>query len=106
LRSYSYDAYGNRIWEESSEAHITYSYDAADRLLCVTRDDQTTKFSYDARGNLHTISRDTCDLASYEYDATNRLVQAIDHEIGHVAEYAYSGFGQRISQNLSILIVG
>lgn len=101
LRSYSYDAYGNRIWEESSEAHITYSYDAADRLLCVTRDDQTTKFSYDARGNLHTISRDTCDLASYEYDATNRLVQAIDHEIGHVAEYAYSGFGQRISQNLS-----
>lgn len=101
LRSYGYDAFGNRVWDEQLGEHTDYVYDAADRLLHMTRDGRTTDFSYDGRGNLRVVSGGGHDERSYDYDATNRLVRATSQGDGtRTVRYAYDGLGQRIMQSL------
>ena len=102
LRSYGYDAFGNRIWDEQLGERTDYAYDAADRLLHMTRDGRTTDFSYDGRGNLRVVSTGGHDERSYDYDATNRLVRAtsVSQGAARTMRYAYDGLGQRILQSL------
>lgn len=101
LRSYGYDAFGNRVWDEQLGEHTDYVYDAADRLLHVTRDGRATDFSYDGRGNLRVVSGGGHDERSYDYDATNRLVRATSQGDGtRTVRYAYDGLGQRIMRSL------
>ena len=101
LRSYGYDAFGNRLWDETASARTTYTYDAADRLTRMIKDGMATDFLYDAQGNLRAVSQDGRDLNSFEYDAANRLIQAVDHEVQQTAKYSYNGLGQRVLQCLS-----
>jgi YD repeat-containing protein len=50
--TYTYDANGNLIREQSGSDISTYSYDLENRLIAVTRVSDTRTFTYDVLGNL------------------------------------------------------
>ena len=89
--SYSYDAIGNRLASQLSNA---YTYDASNRLLT----DDAFTYGWDAAGNMtRKTSRTNGAITNYTYDADNRLVR-IDFPNGSVADYRYDGLGRRVQK--------
>ncbi len=101
LRSYQYDAFGNRteLEDHAGGTRSTYGYDALNRLLEqeIRQGENTVihkTYTYDKRGNLTGEYQDGGLLHGYAYDSMNRLQKAWDSQ-GAEAEYFYNALGQR-----------
>ncbi len=103
LRSYTYDAFGNRTILDEAGAKIEYLYNKANQLMRADTPHGTTIFEYDKRGNaIHkrTEGASKTVSVSYTYGANNRLIQAVKNADGKslTARYAYNGLGMRVSR--------
>ena len=105
LRSYQYDAFGNRteLEDHASGTRNTYGYDALNRLLEqeIRQGENTVihkTYTYDKRGNLTGEYQDGGLLHGYVYDSMNRLQKAWDSQ-GAEAEYFYNALGQRTGRS-------
>ena len=105
LRSYQYDAFGNRteLEDHASGTRNTYGYDALNRLLEqeIRQGENTVihkTYTYDKRGNLTGEYQDGGLLHGYAYDSMNRLQKAWDSQ-GAEAEYFYNALGQRTGRS-------
>ena len=104
LRSYGYDAFGNRTSLENpiKGIHCVSVYNVLDQL--VETGEQSEKesilreYRYDRRGNLVKELAGGSLLHGYEYDARNRLAAAWDRE-GRRATYRYNALGQRTGRS-------
>lgn len=97
LRSYEYDAFGNRKSLVSGGVSTSYTYDAMDRLLEAAGPVKET-FRYDKRGNVieRAIDGKTCN--SYVYDPAGKLAEAANGL--NKASYTYNGLGHRIEETI------
>lgn len=103
LRSYTYDAFGNRTILDEAGAKTEYLYNKANQLMRADTPHGTTIFEYDKRGNVihkHTEGTQHRVSVSYTYGANNRLIQAVKNAAGKslTARYAYNGLGMRVSR--------
>ena len=103
LRSYTYDAFGNRTVLYEAGAKTEYLYNKANQLMRADTPHGATGFKYDKRGNVihkHTDSAQQCVSVDYTYGANNRLIQAVKNAGGKsvTASYAYNGLGMRVSR--------
>ena len=103
LRSYTYDAFGNRTILDEAGAKTEYLYNKANQLMRADTPHGTTIFEYDKRGNVihkHTEGTQHRVSVSYTYGANNRLIQAVKNSDGKLltARYAYNGLGMRVSR--------
>ena len=103
LRSYTYDAFGNRTILDEAGAKTEYLYNKANQLMRADTPQGTTIFEYDKRGNVIHKSTEGASKTvsvSYTYGANNRLIQAVKNAEGEslTARYAYNGLGMRVSR--------
>ena len=103
LRSYTYDAFGNRTILYEAGAKTEYLYNKANQLMRADTPHGTTIFEYDKRGNaIHKRTEAVSNTVSvsYTYGANNRLIQAVKNTDGKslTARYAYNGLGMRVSR--------
>ena len=103
LRSYTYDAFGNRTILDEAGAKTEYLYNKANQLMRADTPHGTTIFEYDKRGNaIHKRTEAVSNTVSvnYTYGANNRLIQAVKNADGKslTARYAYNGLGMRVSR--------
>ena len=103
LRSYTYDAFGNRTVLYEAGAKTEYLYNKANQLMRADTPHGATIFEYDKRGNVihkHTDSAQQCVSVDYAYGANNRLIKAVKNGGGKsvTARYAYNGLGMRVSR--------
>ena len=103
LRSYTYDAFGNRTILDEAGAKTEYLYNKANQLMRTDTPHGTTIFEYDKRGNVihkRTGSAQHRVSVDYTYGANNRLIQAVKNADGEslTARYAYNGLGMRVSR--------
>ena len=103
LRSYAYDAFGNRTILDEAGVMTEYLYNKANQLMRADTPHGTTIFEYDKRGNVihkHTEGTQHRVSVSYTYGANNRLIQAVKNADGKslTARYAYNGLGMRVSR--------
>ena len=103
LRSYTYDAFGNRTILDEAGAKTEYLYNKANQLMRADTPHGTTIFEYDKRGNaIHKSTEGVSKTVSvsYTYGANNRLIQAVKNTDGEslTARYAYNGLGMRVSR--------
>ena len=103
LRSYTYDAFGNRTILDEAGAKTEYLYNKANQLMRTDTPHGTTIFEYDKRGNaIHKSTEGASKTVSinYTYGANNRLIQALKNTDGEslTARYAYNGLGMRVSR--------
>ena len=103
LRSYTYDAFGNRTVLYEAGAKTEYLYNKANQLMRADTPHGATGFEYDKRGNVihkHTDSAQQCVSVDYAYGANNRLIKAVKNAGGKsvTARYAYNGLGMRVSR--------
>ena len=107
LRSYTYDAFGNRTILDEAGAKTEYLYNKANQLMRADTPHGTTIFEYDKRGNAtHKRTECTSNTVSvdYTYGANNRLKQAVKNTDGKslTARYAYNGLGMRVSRTTDV----
>ena len=103
LRSYTYDAFGNRTILDEAGAKTEYLYNKANQLMRTDTPHGTTIFQHDKRGNVihkRTGSAQHRVSVDYTYGANNRLIQAVKNTDGKslTARYAYNGLGMRVSR--------
>ncbi|SFV04820.1 RHS repeat-associated core domain-containing protein, partial [Butyrivibrio sp. INlla21] len=96
LRSYGYDAFGNRSSMSENGNTTIYSYDELDRLLEETNSIEKKTYSYDKRGNIAEKRINDVLEKTFTYDATNMLTRVDDVSKGE-ALYSYNGLGKRVS---------
>lgn len=101
LRSYGYDAFGNRTRKEeyigSAPVRTIYSYNVNNQLTAQRNGEEERTYTYDGRGNLTAVSRGEELLQTFTYDTANRMSGAVQRESGvekHI-EYKYNAFGKR-----------
>ncbi len=99
LRSYAYDAFGNRTGMVHGGKETAYTYDALDRLTGMTGSLGEESYRYDKRGNLREVYTAEGIKKRYVYGSINRLEEAADAG-GGKACYAYNGLGQRVGKSL------
>ena len=96
LRTYSYDAIGNRLSKTEQGKTKKYLYNEANQLISATDGELETKFAYDKRGNI-TQKTTGNKVSTFRYNAANRLVSATNSD-GLSSRYAYNGLGFRVSK--------
>ncbi|MDC7278415.1 DUF6531 domain-containing protein, partial [Butyrivibrio fibrisolvens] len=96
LRSYSYDAFGNRSSLVEDGISTQYNYDVLDRLIESVNDVETKAYGYDKRGNQTSVSVNGIIEKTFTFDASNMLSKATDAVRGE-ATYSYNGFGKRVA---------
>lgn len=85
--SYTYDAVGNRLSQQTPLTSVTYLYDNANRLA--SANGQT--YTWDNNGNLLSDGGST-----HSYDAANRLITTTQG--ANVFGFSYNGLGDRVRQ--------
>ena len=97
LRSYAYDALGNRKMMEDFEKGLAteYEYDPLNRLVRTSGADGERVFDYDKRGNMVSVSLDGVLEKSFAFGAANKMASASRAD-GSTAAYSYDGLGQRV----------
>ncbi len=100
--TYTYDADGNLIREQSGSSVTTYSYDAQDQLIAVSNGADSQTFSYDALGNM-VASSDNSVTTRYmidpiglgdmvgAYDSSGDLIAHYDYGLGLVSRVGATG---------------
>ena len=97
VRSYGYDAFGNRSLLKEGSRETSYVYNALNQLVSRADALQEETYTYDKRGNLSLITADGALKNRYTYGAINRLEQAENGE-GEAASYTYNGLGHRVGR--------
>ena len=97
LRSYAYDAFGNRIGLTEGGKETRYTYNALNQLVSLTDEERTEQYIYDKRGNLTELVQNGSVVNRYLYGTLNRLEKAVNGE-GAQAFYRYNGLGYRIGK--------
>lgn len=83
--TFTYNAVGNRLTQDSDGTITTYVYDDNDRSSTETAGGVTTTYAYDDNGN--TLSKsDGTTTVTYTYDDENRLLSEND---GTATNYQY-----------------
>ena len=111
LRSYAYDAFGNRSSMEDygKGRNTSYHYDALNRLTSADEGSMDavaqgntvhTDYYYDNRGNMIKEETDGKLIHGYEYGVINRLAKAWDDK-GQEALYRYNGLGYRTGKTVN-----
>lgn len=106
LRSYHYDAYGNRIRKEDycgeSPYATTYTYNRNNQLIKETGVNGEEAYQYDRRGNLTEVRNGEELKKQFGFDAANRMERAIEYtaDIIKQAQFQYNGLGYRVGQKL------
>ncbi|MFB3887495.1 MAG: RHS repeat domain-containing protein [Thermodesulfobacteriota bacterium] len=99
-RTYGYDANGNvttlddgeAAGNEALETAQIYTYDQEANLLAEIWGQSTVTYEYDYNANTISVNNRT-----FVYDSSNQLIQVLDNS-SLIAEYTYSGAGQRIKK--------
>ena len=110
LRSYSYDAFGNRRrkteYTQNGKLITTYGYNTKNQLTTENSENGIRNYSYDHRGNLLSVTSGEEVLKAYGFDATNQMTASFDLVDGQrkKATYTYNGLGHRVGQKISSLI--
>ncbi len=78
--------YSKNYSAESSE----YSYDGRGRLSVISTESTSYNFTYDSFGNSASVSADGNTLASYEYNANNGKLAAVNYGNGLRETYTYN----------------
>lgn len=91
LVSFTYTETGRRETMTDASGAYDYSYDARDRLLTNATPQGTLYYAYDYNGNLTKIQSSTANgtLVAYEYDALNRLTNAVDARLSGTQNTGY-----------------
>ena len=97
LRTYEYDAFGNRSLLREGSQETSYVYNALNQLVSRADAWQEETYTYDKRGNLSLITADGALKNRYTYGAINRLEQAVNGN-GEAASYTYNGLGHRVEK--------
>lgn len=107
LRTYGYDAFGNRNtrteYQAAGELVTSYRYNAKNQLMQETNASGTRNYDYDHRGNLLSVSSGEEVLKAYGFDAANRMSSSVDRTAGEItkAYYQYNGLGHRVGQTIA-----
>ncbi|MDD3361688.1 MAG: hypothetical protein PHW34_08455 [Hespellia sp.] len=99
LRTYDYDAFGNRTSLMEASQTTTYHYNSVNQLLSKTDTNMKETYTYDKRGNLSQILANGQIKNQYVYGALNRLEQAVNGA-GEAAKYQYNGLGHRVGKSV------
>ena len=99
LRTYEYDAFGNRTRLMERGKQTTYAYNTMNQLLSRLDADVEETYTYDKRGNLSQISANGQIKNQYLYGALNRLEQAVNGK-KEAARYQYNGLGHRVGKEI------
>ena len=97
LRTYEYDAFGNRSLLREGGRETAYVYNAMNQLIQKTDVMNEETYAYDKRGNLSLILENGDIRDRYLYGALNRLEQAVNGK-GEAATYTYNGLGHRVGK--------
>ena len=97
LRTYEYDAFGNRSLLREGGRETAYVYNAMNQLIQKTDVMNEETYAYDKRGNLSLILENGDIRDRYLYGALNRLEQAVNGK-GEAAAYTYNGLGHRVGK--------
>ena len=97
LRTYEYDAFGNRSLLREGGRETIYAYNAMNQLIRKTDVMNEETYAYDKRGNLSLILENGDIKNRYLYGALNRLEQAVNGR-GEAAAYEYNGLGHRVGK--------
>ena len=90
---YTYDAVGNRLTRTDASGSTLYAYDANNRVLSSGQ----VNFTYDANGNV--LSKGAGPfVASYAYDALNRLRAATTPTGGTARYHVYDALNNRVAR--------
>ncbi|MDE7062632.1 MAG: hypothetical protein K2O73_05225, partial [Lachnospiraceae bacterium] len=106
LRSYGYDAFGNRTRKEeyigSAPVRTSYFYNVNNQLTAQSNGEEERTYTYDGRGNLTAVSRGEELLQTFTYDTANRMSSAVRYEAGKTAGafYQYNGLNQRMGKGI------
>jgi RHS repeat-associated protein len=92
--SFVYDLAGNRLSQNINGNTTNYTYNELDQLLSAG----SKQYEYDDRGNLTKVT-DGTNVATYEYDSTNRQVNATMPD-GKTIANVYDMDGRRIQQSM------
>jgi len=106
VRSFVYDANGNRLSATSPGGTVGGSYDVQDRLLQYGE----VMYSYDEAGDLVSRQRAGEALESFSYDAQGNLVAVTRTEgasgaVESQIEYVIDGQGRRIGKKVDGVLV-
>lgn len=107
LRTYSYDAFGNRSskteYQTAGGLVTTYRYNARNQLLQETNANGTKDYAYDHRGNLLSVTSGEEVLRAYGFDAANQMNSSMGMTDGQIkkAVYQYHGLGHRMEQSVA-----
>ena len=107
LRTYSYDAFGNRSskteYQTAGGLVTTYRYNTRNQLLQETNANGTKDYAYDHRGNLLSVTSDEEVLRAYGFDAANQMNSSMGMTDGQIkkAVYQYHGLGHRMEQSVA-----
>ena len=102
LRTYAYDAFGNRSLLREGTTQTTYTYNAMNQLISRADAMNEETYAYDKRGNLRLILQNGALKNHYVYGALNRLEQAVNAK-GETALYTYNGLGHRVGKTTGTL---
>lgn len=102
LRTYGYDAFGNRIRMTEKDRETVYTYNARNQLMSRRNSMSEETYTYDRRGNLRLIMENGHLKNRYTYEALNRLEQALNGS-GEVTNYGYNGLGHRIGKEIGVM---
>ena len=97
LRTYEYDAFGNRSLLKEGSRETAYIYNAMNQLIQKTDVMNEETYAYDKRGNLSLILENGDIKNQYLYGALDRLEQVVTGK-GEAAAYEYNGLGHRVGK--------
>lgn len=95
IRSFTYDAYGNRISRKDNNGITIYEYNELNQLI-VESGKVIKDYRYDKRGNLTQVLKNGIAEQEYSYGPINEMISAGLRKGIH-AVYRYNGFGKRIA---------
>ena len=107
LRSYSYDAFGNRRrkteYTQNGKLITTYGYNTKNQLTTENSENGIRNYSYDHRGNLLSVTSGEGVLRAYGFDAANQMSSSMGMTDGTIqkAVYQYNGLGHRMGQSIA-----
>lgn len=98
LRSYSYDAFGNRETKRENNEMTHYSYNRLNQMISEESTDKMKTLHYDKRGNMVEELTDGKITNQMTFDSTNMLSSLINPK--GEANYIYNGLRNRVSQTV------
>jgi len=103
LRSYQYDAFGNRIKKVEGRNTTSSTFNALNQLIS-KHDNAGDNYDYiyDGRGNMSEMYKNGRLTHKHHFGALNRLESVFNYEQGKAVIYDYNGLGNRIGKRIGL----